>query len=187
MLIGLTGKAGSGKDTVGDYLVEKHKFESAAFADHLKDVTALAFGIDKKHFQNQELKTIVHPTFGITPREMIQKVGTECFRAHFDDDFWVKHIDMLYKEMLEEDKNFIVTDCRFDNEVMWVRNNGGVIINVSNSKVNDNVLNGHASELGIDKDLIDYTITNDSTIEMLYTNLDKLCKEIEESYGRSDI
>jgi len=182
MLIGITGKAGSGKDTVADFFALQYEFEKAAFANHLKDVTALAFGIDKIHFHNQELKTKKHPIFGITPREMIQKVGTECFRRIFDDNFWVNHVDTLYKQALNKGTHFIVSDCRFENEVMWVRNNGGIILNVSNPKVDDIVLNNHSSELGVHKDLIDYTIDNDESIAILYTKLEELSKEIQEQY-----
>ena len=182
MLIGICGKAGSGKDTVADFFKSEYGYESAAFADHLKAVTSLAFGLDEKYFHDQELKTKVVPMFGITPREMIQKVGTECFRKIFDDDFWVKHVDMLYRDSLDSGFNFVVTDCRFENEVMWIRNNGGIVINVSNPQVDDVVLNGHVSELGINPDLIDYVIDNDDTIAMLYNKLELLSKEMQEQY-----
>ena len=36
MLVGICGKAGAGKDTVGDYLIDKYGFKKIALADPIK-------------------------------------------------------------------------------------------------------------------------------------------------------
>ena len=47
MLVGITGKAGSGKDTVGDYLVKSHGFKKIALADPIKRLVKDVFVLDE--------------------------------------------------------------------------------------------------------------------------------------------
>tara|TARA_R110000803_G_scaffold200258_4_gene264563 strand:- start:1539 stop:2195 length:657 start_codon:yes stop_codon:yes gene_type:complete len=56
MLLALSGKMRSGKDTAADVLVNKHNFTKVSFADPLKEICAAAFGIDIDHFYNDEFK-----------------------------------------------------------------------------------------------------------------------------------
>jgi len=43
-IMGVSGQAGSGKDTVGDYLVEKYDFTKIALADPIKHLGYHVFG-----------------------------------------------------------------------------------------------------------------------------------------------
>jgi hypothetical protein len=43
LVVGVLGFKGSGKDTVGDYLVQKHGFARDSFANPLKDAVAATF------------------------------------------------------------------------------------------------------------------------------------------------
>ena len=43
-IVGVLGWIGSGKGTVGDYLVNHHDFAAMSFAGNLKDATAAIFG-----------------------------------------------------------------------------------------------------------------------------------------------
>ena len=51
LLIGLSGQAGSGKSTVGDYLTGAYGYEQFAFAGRLKAVAALAFGFSEEQME----------------------------------------------------------------------------------------------------------------------------------------
>ena len=46
IVIGIIGKAGSGKDTFGDYVVKKYSFDKLAFADPLKAGVKAIFMLD---------------------------------------------------------------------------------------------------------------------------------------------
>lgn len=59
-LIGLSGKAGSGKDTMADYLSVNHGFKRIAFADKLKEVCAELFNLPLGHFYHRDLKNEKH-------------------------------------------------------------------------------------------------------------------------------
>ena len=55
-IIGLVGAYKSGKDTVGQYIVDNYNGTRYAFADKLKKVCSDVFGIPLENFYNQDLK-----------------------------------------------------------------------------------------------------------------------------------
>ena len=68
MLLGLTGKKGSGKDTFADYIVEKYGFIKLAFANQLRNILKATFNWTDEHF-NRENKEKECKEWNITPRE----------------------------------------------------------------------------------------------------------------------
>lgn len=58
VVVGLTGLPGSGKDTVADYLVNRHGFSKVAFADALYLEVAAAFGVTVTFLQRRDRKEI---------------------------------------------------------------------------------------------------------------------------------
>lgn len=56
MILGLCGKLGSGKDTVGDVMTSKFKFSRVSFADSLKYVCVEAFNLPVETFYDRDLK-----------------------------------------------------------------------------------------------------------------------------------
>jgi hypothetical protein len=56
MIISLSGKAGSGKDTVGNIFIKAYNFKKFAFADILKDIASDTFKLDIKYFHDVTLK-----------------------------------------------------------------------------------------------------------------------------------
>lgn len=72
----------------------------------------------------------------------------------------------------------IVTDCRFDNEIMLVKENGGTIIRVDATERLGEGTDGHETENSVSNELIDITIYNnlgqnelESTILKEFKNL----------------
>lgn len=58
VIICMSGKAGSGKDTVADYLVKNHDFKRMAFADPLRDIVQLVFVMDKENVWDRKLREL---------------------------------------------------------------------------------------------------------------------------------
>ena len=135
-IIGICGLAGSGKDTIGDALVNNlPNWEKVSFASHLKDVTALLFGFDRKMLAGEtpEDRAIREQPDkfwsekmgkDFTPRYALQYLGTNLLRNQLHQNIWV---DCLERKILESDKNVVITDVRFPNEINMIRNVGGEI------------------------------------------------------------
>jgi hypothetical protein len=168
-LIGLVGTAGSGKDTVADSLKD-YGWKKFAFAKALKDMCIEFLGLSYDDAYTQEGKMKFNDFWGMTNREILQKVGTDAFRNGFHPDTWVKIAELQIQKLLNEGKKIIVTDCRFDNEAALIEKLGGIVMKVERTGYENNLTSSektHASEKGVDGQYIARTILNDRDIAML--------------------
>ena len=170
-LIGLNGVAGSGKDTVADRLGGLYGYKKLSFASHLKDIAALSFGLERDQLDDQAYKKRYMPRYGKTVREILQILGTECFRNNFSDSFWTDHIEYLIDVYMEENPSglIIISDVRFSNESALIRKRGGYIVNIDRDIETD--VPAHASEEGIDPNHIDYRLNNNFSYDNLYKEI----------------
>ena len=76
-LIGIIGSKQSGKDTAGTYLINEHGFTRYAFGDPVKKICQTLFDLSEEQLSNHILKEKIDPRWGISPREMFQRIGTE--------------------------------------------------------------------------------------------------------------
>ena len=180
MIIGLSGKKGSGKDTCADYLVEKYHFIKISFADTLKDVCQLIFQLSPDQLYGDK-KELVDERWGVSPRLIMQFVGTGLFRNQMSQlipgigkEFWIKVLQEKIKKLLIGNPyaNIIIPDCRFINEITFVKNMGGTVFRV-NRESNSN--DSHESENETDN-YSDYNgiLNNNKSKEELYAELIKL-------------
>lgn len=225
MIIGISGKIGSGKDTVGSliqFLIEYskivkngytteqtiyqeyldfirehdivyHSWEIKKFADKLKDIVCLLIGCTREQLEDQEFKNTElgeewwtfdetaiknwllnsysrdeidndpdvflsnykYSPYGIkklTPRLLLQLLGTNCGRNIIHPDIWVNSLfsnythkseyeaDITkkgnpYRRQMSEESKWIITDMRFPNELKAVKDRGGITIKVNRSRV----------------------------------------------------
>ena len=190
LLIGFMAKKRAGKDTSADYLCVKHGFVKQSFAAPLKKACGAMFNFTQQQIERDYFKEKVDPTWGITPRQAFQFVGTELIRAHMDElisgvgaGFWIRNmqqrIDNLRKENPEV--NIVISDVRFQNEVDMIHELGGKVIKIERDTVATRNKAGkhkkkqdtHASEMDMDSiDNYDAFITNDGTKEDLYKNIE---------------
>jgi dephospho-CoA kinase len=173
-IIGLCGKAGSGKSTVAQYLQENYGFEKIAFADSLKEML-LKSGIvtltdlDKK-----------------TPytRFLLQRIGTDIMRNQVNPDYWVNKTLVRIGELISKGKKkIVIDDIRFLNEAELVDLYNGVIIKINrnNNGILDNEnLKNHESELFTDQIPADFIINNTGTIDDLCKKIDNIILKIQE-------
>ena len=202
ILLGLVGFIGSGKGTAGD-LLEKMGFAKQSFAGPVKDAVAAMFAWDRALLEGDTKESrdwreqpdyfwsnIMGRSF--TPREALQKMGTEVGREIFHPDVWVQTL----KKRLTGDT--VITDVRFQNEMDFIRNNKGYIIHVKRGKLPDWYevaarANGgnlqaledmkeygiHPSEWKWIGGKVDWTIENDSSIVALAYNLEAILHYIK--------
>jgi hypothetical protein len=167
-LIGLTGYAGTGKDTVREILEGQYDLDGIAFADPIRDMLGLLLatvGADEGWMTERHLKEVDIPQLGASYRKLAQLLGTEWGRA-IDPDFWVR----IAAAKVELCKNFdsagvVISDVRFPNEATWIRSQGGVLWRVI--RPGTAPVRSHASEDLIASLQHDYVIDNLGTIDDL--------------------
>lgn len=82
VMIGLAAKARSGKDTVASMLLEHPEVATYALADPLKEGCQSLFGLSDQEAWSDEAKELTIPDWGMSPRQMFQRAGTEWLRDH---------------------------------------------------------------------------------------------------------
>lgn len=115
-IIGLLGAAASGKSTIGTYLVQKYGATRYSFAYPLKEIVRRAFNMtDDQVFGSQTDKETVDPRYNVSPRWLLQRLGTEGIRAVFGEDVWWKNC--LERIQADKPELAVIEDFRFLNEV----------------------------------------------------------------------
>ena len=207
-LIGISGKIGSGKDTVGE-IIQYLSWQKALnndvgnstsyeeywkqkpggytgvwqikkFADKLKDMVCLLIGCTREQLEDREFKEkeleedwwyydlykehfpyiktksenpdswherVKDRVVKLTPRKLLQLLGTDCGRNIINPNIWVnalfadykaynivkEPIDGFRKDFTVLDSkypNWIITDVRFPNEAQAIKDRGGIVIRV---------------------------------------------------------
>ena len=126
-LLGISGRRGSGKDTVArliQQLQPERNWQILSFGDAIKAVCATLAGEAIAPYYYQDGKAQVLPTFGRTRGEMLQQVG-QALRA-WESEVWVK----AFFARLPEDQFVIVPDVRFPNEADPIRARSGLMLRV---------------------------------------------------------
>jgi hypothetical protein len=188
-IIGISGKKFNGKDTIGDYLVKKYGYTRIGFADALKEACRCIFGFDEEQLYGNKKETI-DDFWKVTPRAILQYVGTDMFRdniekiiPHVKKDIWLRVIEKKINNILEinPDSKFVITDLRFENESQFINKLGGIKIRVTRQINNDknNLYSFHDSEKEIDKLSVNYDMSNDGTLNELYENIDNLMDNLK--------
>lgn len=188
ILLGLSGYARTGKDTVAHILQDQHGFERKSFAAALKDV---AERIDPMTFVESEgtpgflLDDLVD--FGgwekakdnnSEVRRFLQNLG-KAVRDVIGEDTWV---NAAFRGMDYSDgKRYVFSDVRFPNEMGAIRFVGGRVIRIDRPGYGP--VNGHISETALDDAKFDYTLSNDGTV----TKLERYCAALVAELEQEDL
>lgn len=188
-LIGISGKAGVGKDTLADYLVGEYGFVRYGFADPIKRLLEELFDWRPRDWDDRIWKE--GPVIGYitrekglndfkSPRQLAQWLGTEVGRKTFGQDCWVDVFERWYRGRWQQmdirgkmNKGFVVIpDVRFENEALRIRELGGTIIHLTRPGVTP--VSAHESEAGIALLPQDIRIDNYGTIEDLHATFNSV-------------
>jgi dephospho-CoA kinase len=167
-LIGIAGRARSGKDTVADMLVTMRGGYRYSFADPIRSMLR-GIGIDMNDPEWIANKEKPIPGLGRSPRYLMQTLGTEWGRQLVNEDIW-KIIAEI--NLLQTGSGMIISDVRFDNETAWVRSMGGIVIHID--RPDAPVVEAHSSEAGVQRLARDIVIVNDGTLEDLSYKINEL-------------
>lgn len=172
-LIAIHGKAGCGKSTVADYLVQKG-YRVRSFAEPIRQMLK-QLGVHPQYFTTRYKGTPI-PEFGNkSARYLMQTLGTEWGRETVKDTIW---LDAMHRST--EFQHFlaggclVIDDLRFDNESVWLRQFGALTLHIHRPNVGEpeGGVSGHSSERGISVDDITYHLVNDTSIQSLHSRLD---------------
>lgn len=103
-------------------------------------------------------------------RYLLQNYGTE-FRRSQDENYWIAQLN---DKILRYDGSVVVIpDVRFPNEFDYIKEQGGVVWNVTRDIFMDH-LSKHASETSIIHFAFDFTFANNGTLDQLRANVDMM-------------
>ncbi len=180
MLIGITGKAGSGKDTIATLIGRMVNWSSVYhLADPVKEFARAVdpivdVGVNPDGTVHASRLSHVIDLYGMEiakgmpeVRRLYQRIGTEAGRGVFGDQCWINLMyDWYYSQ--EPFVTCIVPDVRFENEAFAVHNVSGKILRVTRPDPHDLGGNAaHASETEMEGIDADATVCNDGTINEL--------------------
>lgn len=162
-LIGIAGPAQVGKSTLSNEfrrLIDFRggDFHEKPFAGPLKAMLAAA-GVSIR----ERDKNVVDARFGVSPRILMQTLGTEWGRK-INPDCWLN----VWRSQLPQTGLVVVPDVRFENEAQAIRDLGGILIHVTRPVTADMLeVPAHASEAGIKRQKGDIIFRNDRGIEKM--------------------
>jgi hypothetical protein len=194
MLIGICGRISSGKSTLAGILCEQYDFVEYSFAKKLKDIVSILFDWDRRLLvgDTEESRTFREKKdeywseklgMTITPRLMLQNVGTSL-RNSISDDIWINTVVQFSNKNVNNTNNVVISDCRYINELNYIRNNGGVLIlmkrDVTNptNPINPTSTNNHESDKLQDDDFYDIIIDNNGDIDNLRRVIDGVIRSV---------
>lgn len=203
--IAITGKANSGKNTLGKLLSEEinnqciEKFLCGsdtyyiAFADPIKKMISLMFpSLPKEYlygpssYRNEKIPNAFKDGQPLTVRQLLMDLGTGIGRT-YNTKIWLDAFDVAYEQAkayssaLDEEEqhdSIIVTDVRFRNEFDHLKELNFYQIKLlreSHTKIN------HASEINQDSikdNEFDYIVYNNGTLDDLKKEVAKIVANI---------
>ena len=162
-IIAFAGRKQSGKTTCAEFVLSlfNHSSDSGTckiynFADPLKLLCIDILGLEYRQCygsdsEKNELVDCYWDDHQLSAREVMQIVGTDIFRCMKQNVWSGATINSIHKDRTDLS---VIADCRFPNEVMAVKDAGGIVI-----KLNRNPYNSfHASEMALDSDRYDQSV-----------------------------
>lgn len=196
-IIGIVGFIGSGKNTVGDHLVNLYDFEAMSFASSLKDAVSSIFGwprhmIEGSTSESRKWREEPDEYWSkkmerlITPRFILQHIGTDILKTYFSTNIWLWSLE---SRMMNSNKSIVITDVRFPNEIEMINSSGGDLwwvqrghvpswYSIALTKSDQMPSNIHITEYAWLADAIKTakTLNNNGTLPILYGRIEDLLK-----------
>ena len=195
-VVALAGRCGAGKDAAADALARGLGFVNLKFAQPLKDVAALLFGLPAECFSDRALKDAPHAALrGSSPREVLQWLGTDVMQHGLQSAgllpgvgrrFWAVRLADAIDALPAECDRVVISDMRFPHELELLRERFGDshpahrLVSVrlerggGSSGSGSSAAADHESESAVDGMDVDAVLRNDGTLEQLEASVLRL-------------
>lgn len=184
-LIGLTGRAGAGKDTAALGPINVFGYTRVTFGDQVKHMLAAGLDLDIEIFHDPILKEQPIDWLGKSPRQLMQTLGTDWGRRMAHPRIWVLLLERLLAAA-PHGTRIIVPDVRFEDEADFIRTHGGEVWHVQPTGDRRTTQHAeHASERGIAFNTEqDRVLINNAGIHALQSAACAMAAEYEAHHGR---
>lgn len=133
MIIAISGKIGSGKDTVAK-IIQTHESQEyydwriKHWADGVKEVAAVILNQPKGSFDVRSYKesNLGSGWGGMSVREFLQRLGTDAIRKNLHTNAWINVLMAKYYQV----NNWLIPDTRFPNELFATKREKGLSVRV---------------------------------------------------------
>lgn len=184
MIIGAAGQLRQGKDLASDRLALTLGLSRGAFATGVKQVFCEYFGVDLAFVERWKVVDEPPPGFLVSVRKSLQFIG-DGFRS-IKDDVWIERLFSQYPEEV------VISDVRYRNELVAVREHGGVNVLIYRPGFLNDDPNGSEAQIrpfveyflktgregrvdaSGDFGLVDFFVVNDSGIDEFHAKIDGL-------------
>jgi hypothetical protein len=160
VIIGVAGRARSGKDTVASLFSKTHRV--VRFAQPIKDAVKALYGWSDIETE-ADIKDVVDPSWGISPRSAMIHVA-QSTRLFVANDFFVKRLFDSW-----EGDAIVIPDVRYKHEVDAIHARGGITI-----KITREGLHKHDIEFTVDELETTHQVTNNGSLDGLRRQIDSL-------------
>ena len=128
-VIAICGAKRAGKDTIAAFISNNYGYKHVKISQTLKEVCKTLFGFTNEEIENDE-KDIVNKKWGVSPRTVMQFIGTELFQYKIQEilpdvgkKFWINSLI----ESLKQSENYVISDLRFLHEYEELKKTHDVI------------------------------------------------------------
>jgi len=187
-MVGFIGAQNAGKNACGEYLAATYGYVVRQFASPVYDAAwAINPWVCVSHPDTapatfERLQDVVNRlgwdmakrTYSDV-REYLKKVGTEAGRDIHGPDCWVHIMDQRSKDA----RYLAICDVRFENEVNFIRDHGGIIIWVRRPGKEQNASDTHISEQLCRAKYSDYELWNESSLDRLHARIEEILDRYE--------
>ena len=151
-LIGIAGAKRAGKSTLAQGLALVTGLPEESFAAPLREFVARITGMTARELDARKEEPLDWLD-GVTPRQMMQTVGTEWGRQMIHPEIWLRS---LFARIPPQ--GAIISDVRFPNEAQAILDRGGIVFRVNRPGLPQG--DGHLSEVPLPPELVTVDLWN---------------------------
>jgi dephospho-CoA kinase len=189
-IIAVCGQKRCGKDTLANFINSQYGHKNVKIAENIKVLVKTLFGFTDDQVES-DIKEVIDPHWGISPRKAMQFIGTEMFQYKIQEllpdiqrNIWIK--STIQQHIISSQDTIVISDLRFYHEYIALKKFDVFVIKIMKNKLGtltdtnvDTNVDTHASETEYKTIPADLVIFNDATKQNMFDILLKRFNQIE--------